>query len=134
MSLWIRCDRLCTIVPTAYLIGFLTVLQNKITSHIRTFNLLPFAFVHHFSDVFIDKTDSFLFPNKIIMETLSVKFEKIQNANEVSRNTALSMPSVGNQGLYRSDFGFHLPFDCEIGQTLDQKEHTLLCFTYRSII
>ena len=61
-----------------------------------------------------------LFPNKIIMETLSVTFEKIQNANEVSRNTALNMPSL-NQGLYRSDFGFHLPFDCEIGQTLDQK-------------
>ena len=74
---------------------------------------MPFAFVYHLRDVFIDKIftwdPSRRFPNKIRIETLSEKFEKTQNANQVSRNTALSMPSLSATKVYIdpiSDFTF----------------------------
>ena len=60
------------------------------------------------------------FPTKLESKTLSVKFEKTQNANKNVTQHRTEHTFVGNQG-YRSDFGFHVPFGCEIGQTLDQK-------------
>ena len=67
------------------LIGYLTVIQNKvmswITSHIRSFVAIRFCLPSQ--HVVIDKIftwdPSRRFPNKIRIETLSVKFEKIQS-------------------------------------------------------